>query len=198
MERAGHVYSRISNPTNAVLEERIAALENGVGAIAGPRARPPCTSPSPPDGRRRPHRGEPLPLRRLPQPARIHPAPLRHHHHFRRSRDLDAWRRHPFGNPAAFRRNPGQSGAGRPRHSSRLPAPAHDHGLPPLVDSTFTTPYLLRPSTSGPTSSFIPPPSSWAGTAWSSEAWWSIRAASTGRRGTNSPPSANPMPASMA
>lgn len=33
-ERAGHVYSRISNPTNAVLEERIAALDGGVGAIA--------------------------------------------------------------------------------------------------------------------------------------------------------------------
>ena len=34
MERAGHVYSRISNPTVAVLEERMAALEGGVGAIA--------------------------------------------------------------------------------------------------------------------------------------------------------------------
>src|SRR3989475_3060892 len=34
MERAGHVYSRISNPTCAVLEERISALEEGVGAIA--------------------------------------------------------------------------------------------------------------------------------------------------------------------
>ena len=34
MEQAGHVYSRISNPTVAVLEERIAALEQGVGAIA--------------------------------------------------------------------------------------------------------------------------------------------------------------------
>jgi O-acetylhomoserine (thiol)-lyase len=33
IERAGHVYSRISNPTNAVLEERIAALEGGVGAV---------------------------------------------------------------------------------------------------------------------------------------------------------------------
>jgi O-acetylhomoserine (thiol)-lyase len=31
--RAGHVYSRISNPTVAVLEERIAALEGGVGAV---------------------------------------------------------------------------------------------------------------------------------------------------------------------
>ena len=34
IERAGHVYSRLSNPTNAVLEERIAALENAVGGIA--------------------------------------------------------------------------------------------------------------------------------------------------------------------
>ncbi|NCN69886.1 MAG: O-acetylhomoserine aminocarboxypropyltransferase [Betaproteobacteria bacterium] len=33
LERAGHVYSRISNPTNAVLEERISALEGGIGAI---------------------------------------------------------------------------------------------------------------------------------------------------------------------
>jgi O-acetylhomoserine (thiol)-lyase len=32
--RAGHVYSRISNPTVAVLEERVAALEGGVGALA--------------------------------------------------------------------------------------------------------------------------------------------------------------------
>ena len=34
MERAGHVYSRLSNPTTAVLEERIAALEGGVAGVA--------------------------------------------------------------------------------------------------------------------------------------------------------------------
>ena len=33
LERPGYVYSRISNPTVAVLEERLAALEGGVGAI---------------------------------------------------------------------------------------------------------------------------------------------------------------------
>jgi O-acetylhomoserine (thiol)-lyase len=33
LERAGHIYARISNPTTAVLEERLAALEEGVGAI---------------------------------------------------------------------------------------------------------------------------------------------------------------------
>lgn len=31
LERPGHIYSRISNPTVAVLEERLAALEGGVG-----------------------------------------------------------------------------------------------------------------------------------------------------------------------
>ena len=34
VERTGHVYSRITNPTNSVLEERISALEGGIGAIA--------------------------------------------------------------------------------------------------------------------------------------------------------------------
>ena len=34
LERAGHIYSRISNPTVGVFEERIAALEGGVGAVA--------------------------------------------------------------------------------------------------------------------------------------------------------------------
>jgi O-acetylhomoserine (thiol)-lyase len=34
LERVGHIYSRISNPTVAVLEERVAAMEGGVGAVA--------------------------------------------------------------------------------------------------------------------------------------------------------------------
>ncbi len=33
LEVPGHIYSRISNPTVAVLEERLAALEGGVGAV---------------------------------------------------------------------------------------------------------------------------------------------------------------------
>ncbi len=33
LELPGHIYSRISNPTVAVLEERLAALEGGVGAV---------------------------------------------------------------------------------------------------------------------------------------------------------------------
>src|SRR5262245_59979594 len=34
LQRFGNIYSRIMNPTVAVLEERIAALENGIGAVA--------------------------------------------------------------------------------------------------------------------------------------------------------------------
>lgn len=34
LEVPGHIYTRISNPTTAVLEERLAALEGGVGAVA--------------------------------------------------------------------------------------------------------------------------------------------------------------------
>ncbi len=34
LEREGHLYTRISNPTTEVLEKRVAAIENGVGALA--------------------------------------------------------------------------------------------------------------------------------------------------------------------
>ena len=34
LEVGGHIYSRISNPTVAVLEQRLAALEGGIGAVA--------------------------------------------------------------------------------------------------------------------------------------------------------------------
>ena len=44
IERGGHVYSRISNPTTAVLEERISALEGGVGAVATSSVKQPFTT----------------------------------------------------------------------------------------------------------------------------------------------------------
>ena len=86
LERAGHIYTRISNPTTAVLEERLAALEGGVGAV--------CTA----SGmaamhlaiatlleRRRPHRRVGLALWRHHQPAHPHAAALRHHHDLRQA-----------------------------------------------------------------------------------------------------------------
>ncbi len=146
MERAGHVYSRISNPTVAVLEERVAALEGGVGAIATA------------SGQAALH----LALATM-LGAGAHVVASRSlyggSHNlldytlprfgvtttFVDPRDLDAWRaairpetRLFFGETLG---NPGLDVLDIPR----VAALAHEHGLPLLVDSTFTTPYLMRP-----------------------------------------------------
>ena len=147
MERSGHVYSRLSNPTVSVLEERIAALERGVGAHRH-RQRPGGAAPGHRDHRRRrlAHRRVARALRRLAQPAALHVAPFRHRHHFRRP---------------ARRRGVARCAAARTRgccsaRRSAIPGLdvldiamvadiAHGHSVPLLVDSTFTTPYLIRP-----------------------------------------------------
>jgi O-acetylhomoserine (thiol)-lyase len=146
MERAGHVYSRISNPTCAVLEERISALEGGVGAIAVA------------SGQAALH----LAIVTL-MGAGSHIVASRSlyggSHNlldftlprfgiettFVDPRDLDAWRaalrpntRLLFGETLG---NPGLEVLDIPRVAGL----AHEHGLPLLVDSTFTTPYLMRP-----------------------------------------------------
>ena len=146
MERGGHVYSRITNPTNAVLEERIAALEGGVGAIATA------------SGQSALH----LAVATL-MGAGSHIVASRSLYggshnllHYTLSRfgiettfvnprDVDAFRaairpntRLVFGETLG---NPGLDVLDIPRVSEV----AHDHGLPLLVDSTFTTPYLMRP-----------------------------------------------------
>jgi O-acetylhomoserine (thiol)-lyase len=145
-ERAGHVYSRISNPTNAVLEERISALEGGVGAI--------CTA----SGQAAMH----LAIATIVDAG----------HHIVASRSLYggshnllAYTMPRFGiettfvdprDPDAFKAairpetrlvfgeilgNPGLDVL----NVDAVSRVAHDEGLPLLIDSTFTTPYLCRP-----------------------------------------------------
>jgi O-acetylhomoserine (thiol)-lyase len=146
MERAGHVYSRISNPTNAVLEERIAALEGGVGAIATA------------SGQAALH----LAITTL-MGAGGHIVAARSlyggSHNlldytlprfgitttFVDPRDLNAWQaairpetRLLFGETLG---NPGLEVLNIPA----VAALAHKHRLPLLVDSTFTTPWLMKP-----------------------------------------------------
>ena len=146
MERAGHVYSRISNPTVAVLEERVAALEGGVGAIGTA------------SGQAALHLaivtllgagGHIVASRSLYGGShnlldytlpRFGVATT-----FVDPRDIDAWRaavrpetRLFFGETLG---NPGLDVLDIPR----VAALAHETGVPLLVDSTFTTPYLLRP-----------------------------------------------------
>lgn len=146
MERAGHVYSRISNPTNSALEERISALEGGVGAIATA------------SGQAALH----LAITTLMSAGShiVASGSLYGGSHnllsytlprfgiettFVDARDVDAFRaairpqtRLVFGETLG---NPGLDVLDIPR----VAALAHEAGLPLLVDSTFTTPYLMRP-----------------------------------------------------
>ena len=146
MERAGHVYSRISNPTNAVLEERIAALEGGVGAIAVASGQAAlhlaiCTlmgAGSHIVASRSLYGGSHNLLDYTLPRFGIHTT-------FVDPRDMDAWRsairpetRLFFGETLG---NPGLDVLNIPEVSTL----AHEHGLPLLVDSTFTTPWLMKP-----------------------------------------------------
>ncbi len=146
MERAGHVYSRISNPTCAVLEERIAALEGGVGAIATASGQAALhlaivTLLSAGDhivASRALYGGSHNLLDYTLPRFGIETT-------FVDARDLDAWRaairpqtRLLFGETLG---NPGLDVLDVPR----VAALAHEHHVPLLVDSTFTTPWLMRP-----------------------------------------------------
>ncbi len=146
MERAGHVYSRISNPTNAVLEERIAALEGGVGALATASGQAAlhlgaatlCSAGSHIVASRALYGGSQNLLAYTLPRFGIETS-------FVDPRDLNAWRLairpttkllfgEALGNPALDVLN-----------IQAISAIAHERGLPLLVDSTFTTPWLLRP-----------------------------------------------------
>ena len=146
VERAGHVYSRITNPTTAVLEERIAALEGGVGAIATASGQAAChlaiatlmgagshivSSGSIYGGT---HNLLDYTLRRFGiETTFVDP----------RNPDAFAAAIRPetrllFGETLG---NPGLEVLNIPV----LAEVAHQHGLPLMIDSTFTTPYLCRP-----------------------------------------------------
>ena len=146
MERAGHVYTRISNPTNAVLEERISALEGGVGAIAtasGQAAMHLAIATLMGAGShivasRSLYGGSHNLLRYTLPRFGIETT-------FVDPRDVDAFRkairpntRLLFGETLG---NPGLDVL----DIAKVSAVAHEAGLPLLVDSTFTTPWLMRP-----------------------------------------------------
>jgi len=146
MESAGHVYSRISNPTNAVLEERIAALEGGVAGIAvasGQAAMHLGLSTIAGAGShivasRALYGGSHNLLAYTLKRFGIETS-------FVDPRSLDAWRAAIRPNTKALFAealgNPGLDVLDMPSVS----AIAHEAGLPLMVDSTFATPYLLRP-----------------------------------------------------
>src|SRR4051812_4100195 len=146
MERAGHVYSRISNPTCAVLEERIAALEGGIGAIATASGQAALhlaivtlmSAGSHIVASRSLYGGSHNLLDYTLPRFGVNTT-------FVDPRDLDAWAgairpntRLLFGETLG---NPGLEVLDIPR----VAAIGHAQALPLLVDSTFTTPWLMRP-----------------------------------------------------
>jgi len=144
--RSGHVYSRISNPTVSVLEERLASLEGGVGAVATASGMAAihlaittlASSGSHIVASRSLYGGTHNLLSYTLPRFSIETT-------FVDPRDADG-----FAN--AIRDNTVMLYAetiGNPR-CEVLDVPeiariAHDHGLPLMLDSTLTTPYLMRP-----------------------------------------------------
>ncbi|HZL58425.1 MAG TPA: O-acetylhomoserine aminocarboxypropyltransferase [Stellaceae bacterium] len=150
LEEPGYIYTRIGNPTVAVLEERLAALEGGVGSVATA------------SGQAALH----LAIATLMSAGShiVAAASL-----YGGSINLLKLTLPRFGinasfvdprDPAAFRRairpetrlvfaevlgNPGLEVLDIPA----VAKVAHDAGLPLLVDATFATPYLLRPMEHG-------------------------------------------------
>lgn len=146
LEQSGYVYSRINNPTVTVLEERVAALEQGVGAIAtasGQAALHLAVATLAGAGSHivasralygGSHNLLDFTLRRFGIDTT-----------FVDPNDLDAWRaalrsetRLLFGETLG---NPGLDVL----DIEKVAEIAHGHRVPLLVDSTFTPPTLLRP-----------------------------------------------------
>jgi O-acetylhomoserine (thiol)-lyase len=150
LERAGHIYTRISNPTTAVLEERLAALEDGVGAV--------CTA----SGMAAMHLAIATLLNAGDQvvaSASLYGGTINLLTHtlprfgirttFVKPRDLGGFRAAIDDRTrlliAETIGNPGLEVLDIPKVAEI----AHAAGLPLLVDNTFATPYLCRPLTLG-------------------------------------------------
>jgi O-acetylhomoserine (thiol)-lyase len=146
IERAGHVYSRLTNPTNAVLEERVAALERGVGAIATASGQAAmhlavttiCSAGDHVVASRSIYGGTHNLLAYTLPRFGIETT-------FVDPRDVGAF-------AAAIRPNTrlvfGETLGNPGLEVLNVPAVAkvaHEAGLPLLIDSTFTTPYLMQP-----------------------------------------------------
>ena len=146
LERGGHVYSRISNPTNAVLEQRIAALEGGIGAIATA------------SGQAALHLAITTLMgagSHIVASSALYGGSHNLLHYtlrrfgiettFVKPGDLDAWRAAVQPNTKLFFGetvgNPGMDVLDLPAVSQI----AHAAGVPLLVDATLTSPWLLKP-----------------------------------------------------
>lgn len=146
LEAFGNIYTRITNPTTAVLEERVAALEGGTAAVATASG----------------HAAQLLVFQTLMQSGDNFVAANKLYggsiNQFGRAFQSFGWdvRWAEATDPAAFEEqiddrtraifiesfaNPG----GIVVDIEAIAAVAHKHGLPLIVDNTLASPYLVRP-----------------------------------------------------
>jgi O-acetylhomoserine (thiol)-lyase len=146
LQRFGNIYTRIMNPTNAAFEERMAALEGGIGALAVASG----------------HSAQFVTFMTLLQPGDeiVASKYLYGGSHTQLDITLRKWGVNTTfvdpDDPENFRRaiTPrtraiyGET-IGNPKIAildiEAVAKIAHEHGLPLVIDSTFATPYLCRP-----------------------------------------------------
>ncbi len=147
LQTFGNIYTRIGNPTNAVLEERVAALEGGTAGLAVASG----------------HAAQVLVMHCLMQPGdefvasqealwRLDQPVQPRLQEFRLERGVGRSRRHRLVRARRSRPRPRRSSSSRSpiraassptsRRSPRSPSSA---GVPLIVDNTLATPYLCKP-----------------------------------------------------
>ena len=152
LKQYGNIYTRISNPTTAVFEERLASLEGATGAVATASGMAAqfvtfMTLMSPGDelvASSHLYGGTVTQLKQTLQKLSIKVTLVDPH-------DFDAWEK------AITRKTRALYGEtiGNPRGSildqEKLAALANAHKIPLIIDNTFATPYLCRPMEHGAT-----------------------------------------------
>jgi len=146
LQEYGNTYSRIMNPTVAVLEERVANLEGGCGAVAfasGIAAQAAALFTLLQTGDH------------IVSSSALYGGTINQLKHFlgKMSVDLtwvdpddpDAWRRAVRPNTKAFFAETIGNPGGNVLDIQAVSSVAHEHDLPLIVDNTFATPYLCRP-----------------------------------------------------
>jgi O-acetylhomoserine (thiol)-lyase len=146
LEKPGHIYSRLMNPTNAMLEERLAALEGGVGAVATASGMASLNLATFLLADAGDNVVTASSLYGGTYTYYTHTAPRQGvETRFVDTLDYDAYAENidddtayvhleTIGNPALVTPD-----------IERVADIAHDHGVPLFVDNTFATPYLCRP-----------------------------------------------------
>ena len=146
LQEYGNTYSRIMNPTVAVLEERVANLEGGCGAVAfasgiAAQAAALFTLLSPGD--------------HVVASSALYGGTINQLKHYLGKMsvgltwvdpdDLDGWRAAVRDTTKAFYGETIGNPGGNVLDMETIASIAHEHQLPLLVDNTFATPFLCRP-----------------------------------------------------